>query len=178
MNENNEKREVNEQISNYSIEEAELCQYPERTAGEVEKPESDYAFKWEYVEAEAKANEKRSNTWVYLLVMGISFVVTFSILTFVLRDFKSTPSPSPLPPSGAETEAPNENSSKTIYIKEYDPSSGLLTPQEIYSLASPSVVSIKVSGESASGIGTGFVFAENGYSLSQNITGTAAIAPS
>ena len=165
MNENKDKHDLNEQISNYSTEEAELCQFPERISTELsESSESRYAFKWEHTDAkeERKAGKNSSSTWIYLLVMAISFVLTFSILTFVLRHERND---SPPPPSYAEetTTASDTENVKTIYIKEYDSTSGMLTPNEIYSLCAPSVVSIRVSNDTSEGIGSGFVFDDNGY---------------
>lgn len=165
MNENKDKHDFNEQTSHYSTEEAELCQFPERISADLpDTSESSYAFKWEYTEDSPKkqAGKNKSSTWIYLLVMAVSFVLTFSVLTFVLRHERNDALP---PPSYAEESTPASDTEnvKTVYIKEYDPSSGMLTPGEIYSLCAPSVVSIKVSNDSSEGIGTGFVFDKNGY---------------
>ena len=165
MNENKDKHDFNEQTSHYSTEEAELCQFPERISADLpDTSESSYAFKWEYTEGSPKkqADKNKSSTWIYLLVMAVSFVLTFSVLTFVLRHERND---APPPPSYAEESTPASDTEnvKTVYVKEYDPSSGMLTPGEIYSLCAPSVVSIKVSNDSSEGIGTGFVFDKNGY---------------
>jgi len=165
MDEKKDNKEFNlsEEISSYSVEEAENCRVPERIDNKLEKiDDSAYAFNWQPQDAPENVTDKRRAPIIYPLIMAISFVTVFFILTFSMfsmKDSEKTPSESTL-----ESEPPAvTESGKTIYIKEYDASSGILTPHEIYSLSSPSVVSIKTSNGTYEGIGSGFVFSEGGY---------------
>lgn len=155
-----------EELSSYSIEEAEVCGVPERTDNKIEKADpSTYAFNWQAENAPEnnREAEKRRLPLFYSLIMAISFITVFSIFVFSPY-FSAERVPEPnenITPS--ETEAATTDSQKTIYIKEYDPSSGMLTPHEIYSNSSASVVTIKTSNGTLEGIGSGFVFEECGY---------------
>ncbi len=160
-----------EQFAAHASEEESNCKYPEQINKELINGEdaSTYAFHWETTESDEnnkKENEKtkarKNKLWIQTLIMGTSFLVAFGILSFTLiREQRnngiedSTPEESIAP---SDTEA-----GKTIYIKEYDDKSGVLTPQQIYSYSLPSVISIKASNESSQSIGSGFVFDANGY---------------
>lgn len=164
-NKDNKKFHSSEQISNYSIEEAEICQVPECVENKPLKTDaSTYAFNWEMQNApeDKQSFSKRRTPPIYTLIMAISFVTVFSIFAFCVffqKDNTNVPNQPPI-----ETQSPTvTDSQKTIYIKEYDSSSGILTPHEIYSISSPSVVSITTSNGTYEGIGSGFVFSEGGY---------------
>ena len=123
--------------------------------------ESRYAFRWEATR-ENKTTDK-SHAWVHTLIIAISLLVAFSVLCFTViynipKGGQDNSHVTPQTQEAQDTEA-----SKTIFIKEYDTASGILTPQQIYASALPSVISIKASNDSFESIGTGFVFDENGY---------------
>lgn len=52
---------------------------------------------------------------------------------------------------------------RTVYVREYDSESGLLTPNEVADIGRRSTVTVSVSTTLASGIGSGFVYSANGY---------------
>ena len=159
MNENNENRFDQEKNE-------ENCKYPEKVQKElIENNESIYAFNWQPTQ-EKKASSKsakRNQTWIQTLIISISFLLAFSILCITLIQEKSA-NVINLTPSPSDTKAQaNTDSQKTIYIREYDEKSGALTPQEIYSNSLSSVVSIKASNDRVEGIGSGFVFDNEGH---------------
>ena len=148
------------------------CTYPAKIEKEIIKNdgESTYAFNW-YATPNEKNEKKdskkqkigKSRLWIQTLIMGICFVLCFAILasSFISERRSNIISPDT---QQDNTPAPSESETgKTIYIKEYDAESGMLTPQEIYSSSLPSVVSIKASGEGSQSIGSGFVFDSRGY---------------
>ena len=57
---------------------------------------------------------------------------------------------------------------RVVYVKEYDPASGVLTDQEIYDTCSPAVVTITVLKTDSSGSGSGFIISEDGYIVTAN----------
>ena len=128
--------------------------------------ESTYTFRWEATK-ENKTKDK-SHAWVNTLIIAISLLVAFSILCFtVIYDIPQRERDETLP--SPETQAVQDTeASKTIFIKEYDDTSGILTPQQIYAHALPSVITVKASNDTFEGIGTGFVFDKNGYMQGTN----------
>ena len=164
MNENNEQ----EIFPNDSKTDENDHNYPERPQKElIKNSESTYAFNWQPTEYEkdAKASKKNNQTWIQTLIISICFLLAFSIFCITLIQEKSS-STIPLDniqSEKSEEEIINTSSQKTIYIREYDSKSGVLTPQEIYSNAISSVVSIKASNDTVEGIGSGFVFDSDGH---------------
>lgn len=126
-----------------------------------------YAFKWDYIEKDSKKKAKNSvknqkvakNTGLLFptAVMGISFLLAFMALSsaFIMQK----PHVADVAQS-TTTDATDDG--KIIYVRE-DVDGINLTPTEIYSACAPSVVSIRATSSSAEGIGTGFVFASDGY---------------
>ena len=131
------------------------------------KEESTYAFRWEATNENNK-NGSRSHTWIHTLIVAISLLVAFSVLCFtVIYSIRKEEPDTSLSPT--ETQAPQDTEAKkTIFIKEYDDTSGILTPQQIYAHALPSVVTIKATNDTFEGIGTGFVFDNDGYIATAN----------
>ena len=142
------------------------CRFPEKIQNDVMKnEESVYAFRWEETTSEKYKNAKvkKSGLFIQTLIMSISFVLAFGILSYTLIKERRMSGVLQTAPEES-TKAPTEDEGgKTIYIKEYDAESGILTPQQIYSYSLPSVVSIKASNDIAESIGSGFVFDGAGY---------------
>ena len=161
-----------EQFAAYNAEESE-CKYPEQINKEIVTPEdtSTYAFNWEMSETPKsevkeepkKQKAKKSRLWVQTLIMGISFIIAFIILSFTLINGQRNSGMPDVTTDGQINSTAETEAGKTIYIKEYDDASGVLTPQEIYSSSLPSVISIKASSDTLQSIGSGFVFDSNGY---------------
>lgn len=139
---------------------------PERSADE----DCANAFNWNFADSTKKANEKerkkrRTGAWVYAAIMGATFLVSFVILAAVLMSDTVNNSGSKTT-DGAQSQRQSElkaDSDKVIYVREYDPSSGALTPQEIYAKCSPAVVSVHSSSSSLEGVGSGFLISTDGY---------------
>ena len=164
-NKDNQNFNPSEQTPRHSVDKDESCQVPEKIDNKIEKiDESAYAFNWEPQDKphDCVNTEKRKTTSIYTLIMAISFVTVFLILTFFVFSLRDNTDTEITPTKDTSSPATSQ-SQKTIYIKEYDASSGILTPHEIYSNASASVVSIKASNGIYEGIGSGFVFSEGGY---------------
>ena len=145
------------------------CKYPEQINKDIisSEDESIYASGLNMTQsAEEKGKEKKkrrskkektkkSGLWVPTLIMGASFTLAFAFLCLTLINAQRSSS-LPLTPA-------DESESESIYIKEYDDKSGMLTAQEIYSRSLPSVISVKAKGDTLQSIGTGFVFDTAGY---------------
>lgn len=131
----------------------------------IENKESTYAFRWEATSENRSDN--KSHSWLHTLIIAISLLIAFSILCFtVIYDTRKEDNSSKTP--NETQKAQDTEAGKTIFIKEYDDTSGTLTPQQIYAHSLPSVISIKASNDTFEGIGTGFVFDENGYIATAN----------
>ncbi len=136
---------------------------------EMSDSESIYAFNWEATEGETedpeiekKKKAQGPKFFPHTLIMAITFICAFSVLCFTLVFMsKDNASPPVAQTTSAETEA--QEAGKTVYIKEYDDKSGILTPQQIYTDNIGSVVSIKTRTKTTEGIGSGFVFESGGY---------------
>ena len=117
-----------------------------------------YAFRWSYDEqdsanrAQAKKKQKKG-VLIYAIVMTAAFVVCFGFLAAVLLidDFANI------------TETQIIEHERTIYVREYDSESGVLTVPEIADKVKPSVVGIEITTGSGSGVGTGIIMEEDGY---------------
>ena len=73
-------------------------------------------------------------------------------------------------------------SERVVYVRENDAESGLLTPQETADLIRKSTVTVSVRTADNSGIGSGFVYDDNGhictnYHVIQNAVGVQVILP-
>lgn len=121
-------------------------------------PETVYAYKWNYEEqeranSERKKAKEKSGMRTYAIVMTAAFAVCFAILVaiLVLDGFANI------------TETKIIEHERTIYVREYDIESGVLTIPEITDKVKPSVVGIEITTESGGGIGTGIIMTEDGY---------------
>ena len=57
---------------------------------------------------------------------------------------------------------------QTVYVREYDPASGLLTPNEAADRARQYTVAVSVRTATGNGVGSGFVWREDGYILTNH----------
>lgn len=125
---------------------------------ETPAPEVIYAYKWDYDEQEKASLErekaKRKNGMkTYAIVMTAAFAVCFAILVAILA----------LDGFANITETKIIEHERTIYVREYDSESGVLTIPEITEKVKPSVVGIEITTDSGIGVGTGIIMTEDGY---------------
>lgn len=131
---------------------------PTEEEREEPAPQPQYAFRWNYEEQE-KANlerekaKKKSGIRTYAIVMTAAFAVCFALLIAVLfiDGFANI------------TETKIIEHERTIYVREFDSESGVLTIPEITEKVKPSVVGIEITTKSGGGIGTGIIMREDGY---------------
>lgn len=90
---------------------------------------------------------------IYAIVMTAAFLICFALLAAVLiiDDFANI------------TETKIIETERTIYVREYDSESGVLTISEIADKVKPSVVGIEITTVSGGGVGTGIIMSEDGY---------------
>lgn len=181
MNRKNKKRlnseatqNENDQFADAFFEsenEYEIPRYPERKNIELptENDDVEYAFHWEPVYAdEEKKPEKekkaKNSSLIYTFIMAVSFITAFGILcsALILSQKENAKLPSP-DINGVTDNLQNSADTKTVYIKEFDSTEGVLTPQQIYTYHSDSVVSVSASSKTAQGIGSGFIVTPSGY---------------
>lgn len=125
-------------------------------------------YQWNYDE-QSKINKQRkekkqaSAMLAYAIIVSCAFLAAFSMLILLLISKDPfTPTTPDLPSQNASGEE------KIIYVREYDSESGVLSPQEVYVKCLPSIVSIAVSSDSSSGIGSGFIISSDGYIVTAN----------
>ncbi len=125
-------------------------------------------YRWDYTEfGEEKTKQEKSKrkngAMIYAVSMTCAFGVCFILLlTLLLSGAVKQLSLEPV----INTEIITEE--RVVYVKEYDPSSGVLTDQEIYDTCSPAIVTISaVKGDSYSS-GSGFIISEDGYIVTAN----------
>lgn len=150
-NENRKDEETTEEIKNENAENAETN--PENAASEPQE-RSEYAFKWNYTEDEARRKEEkkkseRKGMRIYAASITAAFVLCFGALAALLiadhyaNDVKTV--------------------ERTVYVREYDSESGVLTVPEIAEKAKTSTVSIEIVTSGGTGIGTGIIMTSDGY---------------
>lgn len=167
--------------------ESSLSELPEDSS-EVVSAEEDPAeltqtpvYHWNYDAAEKYNSEKKKKershgAMIYAVIMTAAFLVAFAALAFMLisnafftsPDLQTADPANPADPSGGTNTTTKVVSERIVYVREHDPSSGVLTTQELYNKCLPSVVSIEVSGSSSSGIGSGFIISSDGYIITAN----------
>jgi len=103
--------------------------------------------------------KKHRGALVFAIIMTLAFLASFGVLIAVLVTSDDAP---PVYDDDYIYEAPVVGE-RVIYVREYDPESGVLTVPEIADKVKPSVVGVKVMTTSGMGIGTGFVIREDGY---------------
>ena len=124
------------------------------------------AYRWDFSATPEvkKAEKKRRSAILYAAIMTGAFLVSFAVLLVLLLtnafSADDVTYDSSLPTAPAKE--------RIVYVREYDPEGGVLTTQEIYSKCLPSVVSISVSTDEGSGVGSGFIISEDGYIVTAN----------
>ncbi len=122
-------------------------------------------YRWNYdeqldIDGKRKKKKQKSAMLVYAIIVSCAFLAAFTMLILLIISKNTFPQNTPIIPS--------QEGEKVVYVREYDSSSGVLTPQEVYSKCLPSVVSIAVSNDTASGIGSGFIISSDGYIVTAN----------
>ena len=123
-----------------------------------------YTYRWTYGEQTAfdkksKKKKHRAGAFTYACMMTVAFLLSFGTLLGVLMMGELVPSSVP---SGTEPQI--QYIDRTVYIREPEIDSGILTIPEIAAKVKPSVVGIEVKTESGStGIGTGIIMTASGY---------------
>ena len=112
-------------------------------------PTSTLEYRWNYGEQLKHNKKSRSNAGVltFAIIMTIAFCICFvTLIGVMLYEDASLPS-------------------RTIFVREYDSESGVLTLPEIYDKVAPATVAIAVyyENEVGMGIGTGIIMTEDGY---------------
>lgn len=130
----------------------------EKKTEEEKEQDTVYAFRWNYTEqdsanAEKAKKERRNGMKTYAIVMTAAFLLCFAILVsvIVLDGFANI------------TETKIIEHVRTIFVREYDDESGVLTIPEIADKVAPCVVEIRVTYDSGTSVGTGIVMSEDGY---------------
>lgn len=107
---------------------------------------------WNYDEQVKHDSKKKrkggSGALTYAIIMTIAFALCFVTLLGVVLMENGTLTP---------------NIVRTIFVREYDSESGVLTIPEIADKVKPSVVGIEVTFPGGSGVGTGIILTEDGY---------------
>lgn len=114
-------------------------------------PTSGLEYRWTYGNERERAKKSRSSAGVltFAIIMTIAFCLCFATLLGVIL-YESSEFVSP---------------TRTIFVREDDGSSGVLTVPEISAKLGPSTVAIAVFYENKSGmgVGTGIIMSEDGY---------------
>lgn len=146
-------REENADTSseNENVEENEEITEPKQN-----EDEAIYAFNWNYVPQDPEKEkqmkkERRKGVFVYAVVMSLAFIICFGALAAVLMidDFANI----------TETKIIE----KTIYVRDSNNESGVLTIPEIADKVKPSVVSVLTVKATGTGVGSGIIMSEDGY---------------
>ena len=123
-----------------------------------------YAYRWTYGEqtkfdTKTKRRSRRSGAFTYACMMAIAFLLSFGTLLGVLLTGGFTVLNAPV-----STEPQIQYIDRTVYIREPEAGSGVLTIPEIAAKVKPSVVGIEVKTESGgNGVGTGIIMTADGY---------------
>ena len=124
-----------------------------------------YTYRWTYGEqtkfdSKIKRRQRRGGAFTYACMMTVAFLLSFGTLLGVLltSDFTTVPN---VPVSG---EPQIQYIDRTVYIREPELTSDVLTIPEIAAKVKPSVVGIEIETEKGTkGIGTGIVMTADGY---------------
>lgn len=125
-------------------------------------------YQWNYdeqtkLDRKRKEKKQKSAMLTYAIIVSCAFLAAFTMLILLIISKNSlTPNVPDLPSQNVSSEE------KIVYVRDYDSNSGILSPQEVYSKCLPSVVSIAVSSDTASGIGSGFIISSDGYIVTAN----------
>ncbi|MBQ8207489.1 MAG: trypsin-like peptidase domain-containing protein [Clostridia bacterium] len=152
-----EEKAAEEEIMGSETEAERISEEPDAAPEEKTKEET-YAFRWNYTEqdnanSEAARKKRKNGMKIYAIVMTAAFLICFALLAAVLiiDDFANI------------TETKIIETERTIYVREYDSESGVLTISEIADKVKPSVVGIEITTVSGGGVGTGIIMSEDGY---------------
>ncbi len=115
-----------------------------------------YAFRWSYEDSEfgsGSTRKKNNGAKIYALVITAAFLVCFGILAAVLiiDDIANI------------TETKIIENERTIFVREYDSESGVLTVPEIADKVLPSFVSVSITTATSKNVGSGFFLRSDGY---------------
>ncbi|MBR4295220.1 MAG: trypsin-like peptidase domain-containing protein [Clostridia bacterium] len=137
-------------------ENVEDTQNEEITEPQQNEDEATYAFNWNYVpqnpeKEKQMKKERRKGVIVYALVMSLAFIICFGALAAVLLL------------DGFANITETKIIEKTIYVRDNNNESGVLTIPEIADKVKPSVVSILTVKATGTGIGSGIIMSEDGY---------------
>ncbi len=156
----NEATEVSE-APQTELAESEPAELPQK-----EEPPKLYTYNWDYGKPPKK---KKNSALIYAIVMTAAFLLAFTTLFVMLIIGALDKTDVSNFPDTSEPQVVIKKQENTIYVKEYDPSSGVLTTQEAYSKCLPSVVSISVvTTDNKGAIGSGFIISEDGYIVTAN----------
>ena len=123
-----------------------------------------YTYRWTYGEqtkfdSKQKRKGRRGGAFTYACMMTVAFLLSFGTLLGVLlmEDF----APQSVP-TGTEPQV--QYIDRTVYVREPEIDSGILTIPEIAAKVKPSVVGIEIKTEKGTtGIGTGIIMTPSGY---------------
>jgi len=140
----------------------------EKKDGEITEP-ADLAFKWDYIletpkeeKQEKKEEKEKKHSSSGLLIICVLLLAAFAF--YAVHSVKNDMGDLPvIEDVEFHDSTETEGGSKTIYVKDLSTAEGVLTPQEIYTGAIDSVVSIRATAKGKEGIGTGFVYRKDGY---------------
>ena len=124
-----------------------------------------YTYRWTYGEqtkfdSKEKRRHRRSGALIYACMMTVAFLLSFGTLFGVLLTGNITVEGVPV----GSGESQVQYIDRTVYIREPDTDSGVLTIPEIAARVKPSVVGIEVKTTSGTkGIGTGIIMTADGY---------------
>ena len=125
-----------------------------------------YTYRWTYGEQTAfdskvKRKKGRSGAFTYACMMTVAFLLSFGTLIGVILSGNFNLQ-SGSEPTGGEPQV--QYIDRTVYIREPDEESGILTIPEIAAKVKPSVVGIEVkTKDGTSGVGTGIIMTADGY---------------
>ncbi len=110
-------------------------------------PQPTVIYRWDW-EGQRKKEKRSGGALAYAIIMTIAFAVCLTLLLGVvlMEDVLDVPS-----------------FDRTIFVREYDSESGVLTTSEIANKVKPSVVGIVVNVEGGRSTGTGIILSEDGY---------------
>ncbi len=148
----------------------EVCSPDTAQAGEESAKEQD-ALSWSFGEGEDAPQPKHRKTGVFFAVFGGVVGLCFLLLIGLLF----------LGENGIDVIKTLYNE-RLIFVREDDGTSGLLTPQEAADLVRRSTVTVSVKTALGTGIGSGFVYDDNGhictnYHVIENATAVQVILP-
>ena len=114
-------------------------------------------YRWTFADQlsrdlKAEKKKRRRGTLIYAVIVTVLFAVCFILLGVILiTGYKG---------GTQETSAPRD---RTVFVREYDPSSGVLSIPEIAGKCTPFTVGVSVTLPGGNGVGTGIIMSSDGY---------------